>query len=69
MITKNDAETKRHFEHVTLKNADGTALRARATGKCQTRKTRPNEFKLPVKHGLRDSFYITQETAHEWRVA
>ena len=66
MITKIQAMTVRHFTHVTLKNADGTPLRARAHGKCQTWKTRPEEFKLPVKYGLRDCFYITQDNAEQW---
>ena len=50
----------------TLKNADGTPLRVRKTGMLKTWKTRPEEFKLPVKHGLRDSGYITHENMNEW---
>ncbi len=69
MITKNDALTVRHFEHVTMKGSDGKPVRCRAMGKCQVWKTRPNEFKLPVKYGLYQSFYITQDNAHEWTVA
>ena len=40
----------------------------RASGKCQTWKTRPNEFKLPVKHGLYNNAYITHENAHLFEV-
>ena len=69
MITKQQALTSRHFEHVTVKNSDGTPARCRAMGKCQVWKTRPDEFKLPVKHGLYQSFYITQDNAHDWNVA
>ena len=69
MITKEQAMTAKHFVHVTLKNADKTPLRARANGKCQTWKTRPDEFKLPAKHGLKDTFYITNENANQWNVA
>lgn len=69
MITKQDAMTARHFEHVTMKNADGTPLRARANGKCQTWKTRPDEFKLPCKYGLKQCFYIENTNASDWRVA
>lgn len=59
--------TATQFEHVTLKNADKkTAVRARRTGKTQKWKTRPGEFKIPVKYGLRQSFYITHETAGDW---
>lgn len=60
MITKLQAETHRgEFWHMTLKNADGTPIRCRVNGKCKTWKRTPNLFKLPVKHGMRDSFYIT----------
>lgn len=68
MITKEQAMTERNFEHTTVKNADGSALRCRANGKCKTWKTRPNEFKLPVKHGLFNYFYIDQDNAEEWEV-
>jgi len=54
------------FHHKTLKNADGSPLRARVSGKCKTWKTRPLEFKLPMKHGLKQCFYITEQNAHEW---
>lgn len=50
----------------SLKNADGSALRCRVNGKCQTWKTRPLDFKLPVKYGLKTCFYITQANADEW---
>ena len=29
-------------------------------------KTRPTEFRLPVKYGLRDHFYITEQNVNEW---
>ena len=57
------------LHHVSLKNADGTPVRARINGKVKTWKTRPGDFKLPVKHGLRDCFYITQANAHEWTLS
>ena len=66
MITKEQAQTKRSFEHVSAKNSDGTPLRARANGKCQVWKRDPNRFKLPVKHGLYNYFYIEQSNAAEW---
>lgn len=52
--------------HKVLKNNDGTALRCRVNGKIKTWKTRPNDFQLPVKHGLRDCFYINQNTIGDW---
>lgn len=66
MITKDQAMTKRYFSHVTLKDSRGNPVRCRATGKCQTWKTRPDNFKLPVKYGLYMSFYITPENADQW---
>jgi hypothetical protein len=56
------------FEHNTLQNADGTPLRCRVNGKCKTWKTRPEEFRLPVKHGLKTCFYLTQANCHEWNL-
>lgn len=54
--------------HVSAKNADGTPLRCRVNGACKTWKTRPDDFRLPVKHGLRNCFYITPSNAHEWEL-
>lgn len=70
MVTKEQALKARHFEHVNVKNADGkTPLRIRAMGKCITWKTQPDRFKLPVKYGLYNSFYLTPENADMWKVA
>lgn len=69
MLSIEEALTARHFEHVTEKNADGTPRRARRNGKTATWKSRPTHFKVPVKHGLKNCFYITEQNAHEWRVA
>lgn len=55
------------FHHKTLKNADGTPVRARLNGKVKLWKTRP-EFRIPVKHGLRNCFYITQDNIDEWEI-
>ena len=72
MITKQQAtllgygQTLHHVSHLS---ADGTPLRCRVNGKCKTWKTRPNEFRLPVKYGLNGCFYITEENAEEWEKA
>jgi hypothetical protein len=69
MITKEQAMTHRGtFWHLTERNRDGTPLRVRANGQCKTWKTRPAEFKLPVKYGLRECSYITHDNAYEWCV-
>ena len=44
-------------------NADGTPKRYRVNGKVQFWKTRPNDFKIPVKHGLYRYGYVTQDNA------
>lgn len=72
MVTKEQAMTARNFEHVSLKNADGTPVRCRANGACKTWVTRPDDFRLPVKYGLKTCFYIEGGAcgnAHEWVVA
>ena len=72
MITKNDTLCTRHgdiFNHISLKNADGSPLRARVNGKVKVWKTRPAEFQLPMKHGLKECFYISQDNADEWLIA
>lgn len=54
------------FYHLTKRNADGTAVRCRTNSKCKVWKTRPDDFRLPVKYGLKDCFYITPRNAAEW---
>lgn len=63
MITKNIAmQCPAFLYHKREKSSDGTPVRARSSGKCKIWKTRPNDFKLPVKHGLYGSFYIQHIT-------
>ena len=40
----------------------------RRNGKTQTWKTRPDDFKVPIKHGLYSYGYITQDNAHLFEV-
>ena len=56
------------FHHVTATNHDGSPVRARVSGRPKLWKTRPDEFRIPVKHGMRDHFYITHENGHEWMI-
>lgn len=44
------------------------ALRVRPSGKLQTWKTRPGEFRLPVKHGMYQNGEITHHNFHEWLI-
>lgn len=72
MITKEIALTLRYGQellHSTATNKDGTALRARVNGKCKTWVTRPDDFKLPMKYGLKHCFYIGPfgpDSARNW---
>ena len=70
MLTKETALTLRHgqiLRHITITQDKGKALfRVRVSGKCLTWKTRPNEFRIPVKQGLYNSGSITHENAGEW---
>lgn len=38
----------------------------RSNGKCKTWKTRPDEFRLPIKFGMYGYGYLTQDNAHEF---
>lgn len=68
MITKDQAMTANNFESLISKNKKGEAHKVRRSGKTITWKTRPDHFKIPVKFGLYQSLYITQDNAHEFRV-
>lgn len=35
--------------------------RVRVSGSCKTWKTRPNEYHLPIKWGLRESYWIDED--------
>lgn len=67
-VTFENAMSAARFEHVSIKNADGSPARARRNGKTKTWKTRPGIFSIPVKHGLRDCFRIENVNASEWNV-
>ncbi len=66
-ITRENVQQVTGYIHmVNHRNADGTPVRWRINGKCKTWKTRPNEFRVPIKHGLYDYGYLTHENAHEF---
>jgi hypothetical protein len=68
-VTKENQEGVREFYHKTIMNSDKkTPARCRRNGKTQTWKTRPLEFKIPVKHRLYDFFYITHLNCNEWTI-
>jgi len=68
-ITKEIALTLKHGQY--LYHINNLAGRVRVNGKVKTWKTRPNDFKIPVKRGLYEYGYISNiETEHnnhiEW---
>ena len=70
-MTRDDAikaQYRDEFHHISLKNSDGTPTRCRVNGACKVWKTRPEDFRLPVKHGLQTCFYITPENSDEWNL-
>lgn len=72
MITIDQASNLRRgaiLHHVHKKDSRGNPMRVRVSGQCKLWKTRPTEFKLPVKYGLYESGYITHLNASEWVIA
>ena len=55
--------------HREFKNADGTPARGRLNGKVKTWKRDINRVQAPMKHGLYDYFYITQDNMKDFEVA
>lgn len=68
MITIEQSKTATHFHHVSLKNKDGSPLRARRNGKTKTWKKLPNEFKIPIKIGMYEYGYIDKANFMDWNV-
>ena len=56
------------LHHKTLKNADGTPMRCRVNGAVKFWKTRPNDFRIPIKAGLNEYGYIENDVAPDWTV-
>ena len=50
------------LHHVTLKNADGTSVRMRVTGKPKTWKKDLSRIKVPLKYGLYAGGELTNGT-------
>jgi hypothetical protein len=56
------------LHHKVLKNKDKTPLRARVNGRPKTWKTDPSRVRVPMKHGLKECFYITEKDIGDWEV-
>ena len=66
-ITKEQAMTASefHFGTCTVKRIE----RWRRNGKTQTWKTRPDEWRIPVKYGLRNYWNIWHDSPYDWHTA
>lgn len=66
MITKEMAENSMYRQEFWAKDHKGKVIRARVNGKCRVWKTKPGKFRLPMKFGLKDCFYIDEYNAGQW---
>jgi len=55
------------FWHRTATYSDGVSpIQCRKNGAVKTWKRQPGKFRVPVKYGMYDYFYIDNDNAHEW---
>lgn len=69
MITRDQALKLQHrtiIYHAFDRNADGTAVRARVNGAVKVWTTRPHDFQVPLKQGLKGHGYLTQRNNCAW---
>jgi hypothetical protein len=82
MITKTEAVTLTHGQtlHCTFRKPckvvtgprggrTEQVVRVRVSGQCQTWKTRPDAFRVPVKHGLYDNGEITERNGGDFHTS
>jgi hypothetical protein len=76
MVTKQQAITESEFHYGQCRKVVGPKggityhiERWRANGACKTWKTRDEEFRLPIKYGLRGYSYLTDWNAEEFHCA
>lgn len=69
MITKEQAASLKPGQviyNAAHKNADQSPLRARVNGKIKFWKSRPSEFEVPLKLGLKTFLYLNEGNAKHW---
>jgi hypothetical protein len=67
MITLEQAKNLKHGQiiyHIYNRNADKTPQRWRVNGMVKTWKTRPDEVRVPIKHGMKNCDYLTERELH-----
>lgn len=65
MITKQQALDESRFHEITTR-ANGTCYEWRRNGGTQTWVTRPDEFRIPVKYGMRSYGYIDHNNCEKF---
>ena len=55
------------LHHTTEKNKDNTPIRAKINGKFH-KETRTKNWRLPMKHGLRQCFGINSKNLSDWQL-
>lgn len=67
MITLKQAKNLKHGQtlyHMQFVNADGSAQRWRVSGKPKTWVRNPEKVQVPIKHGMYDNDYLTENDLH-----
>jgi len=67
-VTRENNEGKREFYHISKLDSRKEPMKVRRNGATKYWKTRPNEFKIPVKYGLYEYGYIDQNNAAQWTI-
>jgi polyphosphate kinase 2 (PPK2 family) len=67
LITKENQVNVNTFYHVSKTNSTGR-LKVRRNGNTKVWKTRPDEFKIPVKYGLYEYGYLTEKDCNNWTI-
>lgn len=65
-VTRKNCERFTYFEHITLKNEDGTRLCANRSGKTKLWKRQPERFQIPCKYSTHKSICISDRNHYEW---
>ena len=60
-MTRNEIETALDRGTLKVRQRSGTLWSVRRNGRTQTWKTRPNDFRIPIKIGFRSYGYIDQD--------
>jgi len=69
-VNAESAMTANTFYHRTKKYTRGDRpIEVRRMGRTKRWVRQPEKFRVPVKYGMYDSFYIDNRNAHEWAVA